>query len=127
MDWYENLPKSCPPKDAKEPSGGSYYRILNSEHPSNTDFLSYGALAPNKRFAVSECQAMAISLFTDIASCQAIAKLPKFKGKDLHIGELTLTKSDGLIAHTPNKNSTNHYSWWRSKCFDIKSVRLVNE
>lgn len=38
-----------------------------------------------------------------------------------------LTKSDGLIAHTPNKKLINHYSWWRSKEFDIKTVRLVNE
>lgn len=127
MDWYENLPDSCPPSDAMEPSGESYYRIINSTQPVNSDFLSYRALNPDKKVFVSECQAKAISLFTDVESCRVISKLPKFKGKNIYIGELVLTKSDGLIAHTPNKNSTNHYSWWRSKEFDIKTVRLVNE
>ena len=127
MDWYENLPDSCPPSDAMEPSGESYYRIINSTQPVNSDFLSYRALNPDKKVFVSECQAKAISLFTDVESCRVISKLPKFKGKNIYIGELVLTKSDGLIAHTPNKNSTNHYSWWRSEEFDIKTVRLVNE
>lgn len=127
MDWYENLPESCPPQDAVEPSGGQYYRILNSEIPENSDFLSHRALQPNGKFTVSECQAMAISLFTDKESCHTVAKFPKFRNRPLYIGKVVLNKSDGLIAHTPNKNSTNHYSWWRSKDFDIKTVILTNE
>ncbi len=127
MDWYENLPQSCPPQEAKEPSGEQYFRILNSNNPSNNDFLSHRALYPDKKFSVSECQAMAISLFTDKESCRIVAKLPKYRNKNLYIGELILTKSDGLIAHTPNKKSLNHYSWWRSIKFDIKTVRLANE
>lgn len=127
MNWYENLPESCHPKDAMEPSGEQFYRILSSENPSNGDFLSYRAQQPGKRFSVSECQAMAISVFTDIESCRTVAKFPKFKNKDLFIGKFALDKLDGLVAHTPNKNSMTHYSWWRSKEFDINKVSIVNE
>ena len=127
MIWHENLPDSCPPAGAFEPSGESYYRIIESETPAETDFISYRAINPDKKFSVSECQAMSISVFKDIACCKTIAKLPKFKDKPIYIGRLDLQPKDGLVANTPNPKNPHHYSWWRSNQFDINSVYMINE
>ena len=127
MTWYENLPDSCPPKGSITPSGESYYRLLESETPSEKDFISHRAKYPDKKFHVSECQAMSISVFKDINSCKTIAKLPKFKDKPAHIARINLQPRDGVIANTPNTKNPDHYSWWRSSKFDIKSVQLADE
>lgn len=127
MAWFEILPQSCPPECAIAPSRVILYRILEAETPTNNDFLSQRMLYPNKKFHVDECQARAISVFSDIDSCKAVMKFPKYKNKNCRVGQLFLKEQDGVIANTPSKISKNHFSWWRSTNFDISSVEVTNE
>ena len=52
-------------------------------------------------------------------SCPPL-KLPKFKHANIAV--VSLRPMDGKIKKT-FKNS--HYSWWRSKAFDIKNAKTI--
>lgn len=49
MNWFENLPKRCPPADA-EPCKGDFYRLLKSKNVSSSDFYPQQKLQPAKAF-----------------------------------------------------------------------------
>lgn len=125
MSWFEELPKSCPPVDAQTSSGISFYRVLDSAKAEDQDFLSYRKLNPDKKFPLDECQVRAVSVYSEISECENLFKFPKFRNKEKHIGEIVLEPIDGVIKNTPNKNSTKHFSWWRSVNFSIDKVKCI--
>ncbi|MBQ3658466.1 MAG: hypothetical protein II956_16740 [Bacteroidales bacterium] len=45
--------------------------------------------------------------------------MKKFKG----IAELTLNPEDGVLQQTGKK--IGHYTWWRTKAFDINSAKII--
>lgn len=127
MDWFESLPDSCPPKEAKEPAGDLFYRIMVSEQATESDFLSHRVLYPEKKFKVSECQACSLSVFKDVNECEKILKMPTFKNKQWYIGEFELNNNDGLILNTPSPTNPYHFSWWRSSSFNIVNVKTYKD
>lgn len=116
MLWSEPLPDQCPPNDAVSTEGYTVYRIATSSPPSEFDFQSHRARSPEKKFHVSECEAMSLSVYDDLESTENVTKLPAFKKKTNYIIKLSLKESDGLILKT---FGANHYSWWRSKDFQL--------
>lgn len=125
MNWFEELPDKCPPDEAEVASGQSFYRLLNSDVVSENDFISYKRLFPNREFRNKECQAAAISVFSNVEDCLIARKLPAQKNKKKYIGEIILDNADGVIANTPNNKFKDHFSWWRSKGFDLTKVKVV--
>lgn len=122
MEWFENLPAHCPPKEAIIPKGEQYYRLSHNP-PKDEDFLSLREINPNQSFFVSECIARALSIFPDKDSCLEIKKLPLHKNKLLIA--LTLNESDGVILRTTSRKG--HYSWWRSKEYVINIDKVYME
>jgi len=124
MEWFEELPKDCPPANAQIPNAFVCFRWSNdSRKPHDIDFLSERLRYPNKTFRnVSECVAHSLSVFDDIEKCRDIAKLPRNRGKFQRIMKIELAKEDGLIKKTFRES---HYSWWRSKSFKVESVILI--
>ena len=123
MDWYEELPELCPPVDAI-PCNGRFYRIANGNPASDRDFFSQRKLQPNKVFkglGVDECIARAVSLFSDLDDACRRLKLPKFR--HANIVEVELTPKDGVMKKT---FSDSHYSWWRSKSFDVLQAKVFD-
>ncbi len=124
IEWNEELPEQCPPKDSFSPEGMTVYRFSNNEIPSETDFISQRMLQPEKIFeGVDECIARSISVLNDIETCQNRLKLPRMRKKFSSILEITLVQNDGLIKKT--FNDPNHYSWWRSKSFTFDDIIKV--
>lgn len=120
--WYEVLPEQCPPVDAS-PCDGVYYRIANGNPAEDSDFYSQRRMQPNKEFVgegIDECVVRSLSVFSSLESAEKRLKLPKFKSA--HIVELTLTGVDGKIKKT---FGPYHYSWWRTKCFDIQKSKTI--
>ncbi|MBK8564765.1 MAG: hypothetical protein IPN76_15875 [Saprospiraceae bacterium] len=123
MNWFEDLPENCPPKDAIVPNGENFYRLAKNNPPKNEDFFSQRKEFPFTIFdSIPECLARAVSTWKTTDKCREQKKYPRHRNKV--IAELTLYKKDGLIKQT-FKN--NHYSWWRSDDFSIESVKILDE
>ena len=123
MEWVETLPDMCPPEDAYLPSGEHYYRISQGNPVDDSDFFSQRKMSPGQVFTgngVDECVTRAVSVFRNIECAKKKLKLPKFKGGC--IAEIVLNSKDGVVKKT---FKDSHYSWWRTKCFDITTSKIV--
>lgn len=121
--WFEELPKSCPPKDAVD-CNGCYYRIANGNPAESADFFSQRRLAPDKVFkgkGVDECTIRAVSLFAEINDAKKRLKLPKFRQANIAIVELG--PKDGMLKQT---FSDSHYSWWRTIQFNVSQAKIID-
>lgn len=122
MEWFENLPQFCPPSDAN-PCNGTYYRMAEGNPATSKDFFSQRRLQPNKVFkgqGIDECITRAVSLFGDLEDAKKRLKLPKFR--NAVIASVALNPKDGLMKKTFRDS---HYSWWRSKCFEVEKAKIV--
>lgn len=120
QQWSEQLPDQCPPDNAFNPDGLVFYRLSVTAQPTANDFKSQRAICQTCKFDVSECIARSISVWNDIDKCLNLLKLPRHKGKTAI--KLELTSNDGLVLQT---FKPNHYSWWRTKTFDIAAVSII--
>jgi len=122
MEWFEELPPSCPPSDATD-CQGTYYRVSNGNPAESCDFFSQRLLAPDKKFkgeGIDECIVRAVSVFAELDDAKNLLKLPKFKRAN--IAELHLQEQDGKIKKTFKKS---HHSWWRSKSFNVNNAKII--
>lgn len=120
--WFEKLPSSCPPSDSID-CDGIYYRVSHGNPAESEDFFSQRRLAPNKEFkgeGIDECIIRAVSVFAVLDDARRLLKLPKFK--NANIAEIALTPQDGRMKKTFKKS---HYSWWRSKMFDVNNAKII--
>ena len=121
-NWFEDLPKQCPPEDA-EVCNGVYYRIANGNPASSEDFFSQRKMHPDKVFrgeGIDDCIVKSISLFSDKKEIERRMKLPKFK--KAVIAEVRLMPKYGMIKKT---FGVAHYSWWRTHDFDVLQAKVV--
>ncbi|WP_280647943.1 MULTISPECIES: hypothetical protein [unclassified Dysgonomonas] len=126
MEWFEELPEQCPPENALEPNNEMFFRVINGDDVDVSDFLSqrevYGKDKVFKGKEITECITRAVSVFKNLQDANNLLKFPKFRNKK--IAKVTLRKNDGLLLKTL---STSHYSWWRSKDFNINSACLYKD
>jgi len=122
-EWFEDLPEQCPPNDAKD-CNGDFYRIANGDPAQSADFFSQRRLAPDKVFkgkGIDECIARAVSLFANLDDAKKRLKLPKFKRANIALVELR--PKDGMMKKT---FADSHYSWWRTKDFNVSQAKTVS-
>ena len=123
MNWKEELPESCPPKEATQPNGKVVYRLSNSGTSIEDEYQSQRKICPTCVFkGVSECLSRSLSVYDDLNKCKQLQKLPRFKNRWKGILELKLSINDGMIQQT---FKANHYSWWRTQEFDISQVNTI--
>ncbi|MBS7691933.1 hypothetical protein I0E98_21970 [Pseudomonas lalucatii] len=113
-EWYEELPEQCPPSDAFSLDGFVCYRLCECLEPTEGDFLSHRALFPQKTFHAPECRARAISVFKKPEDLDSLLKLAIHKHKAKV--RITLGRNDGVAMKT---GRDSHYSWWRSRGFNL--------
>ena len=113
-EWFEELPDQCPPAQASNLEKFVCYRLCEGAQPAEGDFLSHRTLFPKKVFRVPECQARAISVYKEAEDLDSVLKLPAHKHK-IKV-KITLGQDDGAVMKT---GQGSHYSWWRSKRFDL--------
>lgn len=126
MNWSEDLPDKCPPEEAFLPNGMTIYRLATSKNYDENDFKSQRALNLNKKFKnISECIARSLSVYNDVSKCFNLMKLPIYKGRWNTVLEIELLNDEGLIMKT--FKDPNHYSWWRTKNFNIDKAVVVKD
>jgi len=123
MNWSEELPESCPPKEAVKPEDKTVYRLSISGNSVEEEYKSQRSICPSCTFKnVSECITRSLSVYDDLNKCQQLQKLPRFKKRWKGILELKLNSTDGMIQQTFKKS---HFSWWRAQEFDISTANIV--
>jgi len=112
-----NMPDQCPPKDAVSDNQANVYRFINGENPTAEDFLNHKeAKRPYPDF--KECEAIALSFFTEIPNVNKRSKA--LRNKKAIKGNIT----DKCGVHTL-KNK--HINLWLFKEVDILKVFLGEE
>lgn len=122
QQWFEDLPRECPPADSQA-CDGTFYRVACGNPATSADFFSQRKLAPERVFqgaGIDECVVRAVSVFASLKDAQRLLKLPKFK--QACIARLSLRPEDGNIKKT---FKTSHHSWWRSLSFDVSTAKIM--
>lgn len=121
IQWFEELPDQCPPKDAAPAEDVIFYRLCRNEDPEDQDFYSHRKLNPEAVYNVSECIARAVSLNNSRDAAVKLKKIPAFREKK--ITAIKLSVFDGLVCQTGPKK--HHFSWWRSLAFDVTKCKIA--
>lgn len=117
LEWFEELPEQCPPKDAFNPNGQTFYRLVKEYPVTSDDFISQQAEFPWKVFLnTDKCIIRAVSIFSEKEDCELIRKLPRHKSKSVYA--LTLDEKDGVVKQT---FKPSHHSWWRTTNFELEA------
>lgn len=102
---------------------GEYFRFANGDPAKSNDFFSQRKLQPGKIFkgqGIDECITRAVSLFKQLSDAEKRLKLPTFR--NAVIAKVKLEEKDGLIKKTFRDS---HYSWWRSKDFNVSQAKII--
>ena len=123
-NWIEELPDMCPPDNAFDPDGMTFYRCTKNNPVIESDFHSQRTIHPDTIYPnVSECITRSLSVWDDLEKCLNILKLPRHKNKQKLVMQLNLTTNDGLVLQT---FKPNHYSWWRTNNYSLGSAIVTD-
>ena len=116
MRYRDDLPENCPPPEAEEITAPrTVYHFVRHIPPARRDFRSTLARHPDRPFPPREqCLAAGLSVFDDLAVCEAWLRRGRFRGSI--IAAVALQAGAGTILKT---GSPAHYTWWPAADFDI--------
>ena len=118
--WPADFPEDCPPEQAL-PADGTYYRIVKTDPPESSDFVSMYHQDRNRaedairRGRRTLCETMGLSFFADIG--QAVQCAGRYRRMGKKIETVTLTPNAGKALETPSE-FPSHHTWWREERFD---------
>ena len=122
-EWACVMPPGCPPEDILAPCEHPFFRLAKqSDTYSPDDFKSYAEADPQRNWGEKLPFAVGLSLIDNEAKARRNLKLPmfrQFKG----IIALTLNPVDGVVKQTGVHRS--HYTWWRTKSFQMLNLMML--
>jgi hypothetical protein len=113
MQFRDHLPPNCPPSDATA-SAIEVYCLVDSDPPTDNDFLSLKERSPDKNFSEPklECQASGLSVFTDREGVELARRVSRRLRKKM-VAKGYFSESSGKIKRTPSQNTGDtHHTWW---------------
>lgn len=123
ITWAVEMPKDCPPNDIMVAHAHPFFRLTPSNNAISTDdFLSYAELNPGRDWGEQLPLAVGLSVIDNEAKARRNLKLPMFR-RHKGIIALCLNPTDGVVKQTGVHLS--HYTWWRTKNFDINQAKLL--
>ncbi len=124
MMFREPLPEGCPPSEADEITQARVvFRLVHTDLPTGCDFRSKRSERPNDQFGVSECQALGLSVFSQVNDARKQLKIPALKG--MLICQVTLVKGAGYLMKTGRRS---HFTWWPLSDFDVlNNCQMVDQ
>ena len=122
IGWSEPLPDKCPPRNARDPTGETLYRLLETDVIQAPDFWSHRKRGKHTG-TYPECFARAVSVFSNLGSIRKIRNLAFNKNK--RIARVAPTKGQGAVSPPDEKS---HISWWPCGAIDpVPMASMVNE
>jgi hypothetical protein len=125
MKFCDHLPPNCPPSEATS-LVIEVYCLVDSDPPTDNDFLSLKERKPEKVFAdpVMVCQACGLSVFTDLTGLELARRVSRGLRKK-KVAKGYLSKNSGKIKNTPSQKTGNtHHTWWPAR--NIEPCALFN-
>ncbi|MBF0589294.1 MAG: hypothetical protein HQL53_09205 [Magnetococcales bacterium] len=114
------LPNGCPPAEAEKPKEGEYFRLVDTNPPSQQDFDSIYKLTGKERRNIDLCRLSSCSLFLGAVGRRNMEnkrKLPKLRKK--LIIKIRLNEEAGLMITA----DSGHCDLWMYSDFDpVKAV-----
>ena len=105
------------------PCEHSFYRLAQKPDTySREDFVSYAEKDPERHWGEQLPLAVGLSVIDNETKARKNLKLPmfrQFKG----IIALMLNLTDGVVKQTGIHLS--HYTWWRTKSFDMSNLKML--
>ena len=121
--WFYDLPEGCPPNHIMVCQSHPFFRLaIKSDSYSEEDFKSYAEKDKKQDWGSLLPLALGLSIINNEIKARKSLKLPmfrKFKG----IISITLNPKDGVVKQTGVHKS--HYTWWRTKSFDITNLKML--
>ncbi len=121
--WAYEMPEGCPPEDIQVPFEHPFFRLAqDSATVSEEDFVSYAERDPQRQWGEMLPLAVGLSLLDSEVKARKNLKLPmlrQYKG----IISLVLNPTDGVAKQTGIHRS--HYTWWRTKSFEMSNVKIL--
>ncbi len=122
-EWAVEMPAGCPPIDIMVPFAHSFFRLAKkSTSCEASDFVSYAEIDPNKNWGNQLPLAVGLSLLDNEEKARKSLKLPFFK-QFKGVIVLLLNPTDGVVKQTGSHRS--HYTWWRTKSFDMSNLKML--
>ena len=128
-NWPPDFPDDCPPEDAV-PANGVYYRIVKTNTPQSSDFVSIRHKDPDRAdLAIANgletpCTTIGISVFEE--KDEAVRRARKYRRLGSMLARVTLTPDTGKILHTPRpRGGGSHHTWWPVHGLDPVSVSQI--
>lgn len=122
-EWAFEMPIGCPPEDVLVPCEHPFFRLACFiDSYTADDFKSYAETDPKRNWGEKLPLAVGLSLIDNEAKARKNLKLPmfrQFKG----IIALTLNPTDGVVKQTGMHLS--HYTWWRTKSFQMSNLTML--
>ena len=114
LTWPVDFPDGCPPEQSA-PSGGVYFRIVKTDPPGLSDFVSaYHQKRPAANLEINRgsrtlCETMGLSVYAD--PTDAILCAGQFPKLGTLIARVNLTPQSGKLLGT-GRPSNSHHTWW---------------
>jgi hypothetical protein len=123
--WPEGMPAGCPPSEA-HPATLEAYRLVNSNPPTDGDFLRpIDKPCKSPTSAEEACSNYALSVFTDPGDIGLARQfIPGFKKKLAAVGHIEPEYGVVLQApFSPNDLAVlhSHHDWWVTEGHDPKT------
>lgn len=112
--WAEELPAGCPPPEASDPNGQTFFRAMRQVPPTPEDLLPVTRQAPGRRLDVTPCIASALSVWESHEQCAAVLRFPTLKSH--LVARVHLGAGSGCVLRTGRNQG--HNSWWNCGGFD---------
>jgi hypothetical protein len=110
MAWPEHYPPDCPPAYA-EAVERSFYRLVKTASPSETDLRSNYQKFPDKQWGNSLCKACGLSIFsTKEDALKTRQRIPALRDSLLAVA--LVAPSSGVVLHTTSIHAPSHHTWW---------------
>jgi len=119
--YKEKLPKDCPPALSIENDDSLIlYRIVNTDTLSETEFLPYSRLYPEKEKYKTDCSANGVSFYSDpdIAKKKCLEIYEKGKKLGSFIAKVRFKSKSGKYKCT---GQTQHCNFWFYLAANIES------
>ena len=121
--WTCLMPEGCPPSEVLVPQKHPFFRLAqNAKSYSEEDFMSYAELNPQRHWGEMLPLAVGLSVLDNELKARKNLKLPIFR-QYKGIIALELNPQDGVVKQTGVHRS--HYTWWRTKSFQTKNLKMI--
>ena len=121
--WACVMPQGCPPNTVQVPYDHPFFRLASDPKIiSEKDFMSYAELDPQRHWGEMLPLAVGLSLIDNETKARKNLKLPMFR-QYKGIISLVLNPLDGVVKQTGIHRS--HYTWWRTKSFQMSNTKIL--